>query len=258
MTTESGTAGRVVRTALIIFPLGLVLLGAGSFIFYFNHREQTEQRAIKYAAGLRKELNEADLKRYQDIFLDVLAKPADERNKTLATFLESTLGPENMGYSARSVMKKTEPDAPAVAIDAEVTGARKPRDLVLVVTSFLPDLTTIDNASVARPAAVFLNLAHSLTGDAKARTIRFVTVQNLEALKVYYDQDISAEERISHVLLLGPLAGTTDAQVTEALHLQGRGAVVLRPAIASGGDAASLMPSAQALRKQVIELAERL
>lgn len=258
MSTESGTAGRVVRIALIIFPLGLVLLGAGSFIFFFNHREQAERRAIKYAAGLRKELNEADLKRYQDIFMDVLGKPAAERNKTLAAFLESTLGPENMGYGARVVVKKTEPEAPAVAIDAEDTGARKPRDLVLVVMSYLPDLTTVDNSAVARPAAVFLNLAHSLAGDAKQRSIRFVAVQNLEALKVYYDQDITAEERITHVFLLGPLAGAMDAQVTEALHLQGRGAVFLRPAIANGADTASLLKSAEALKKQVVELAERL
>ena len=258
MSTESGTAGRVVRAALIIFPLGLILLGAGSFVFYFNNRKQTEQRAIKYAAGLRRELSETDLQHYQNVFAEVLAKPAVERVKTLATFVESTLGPENMGYSLRTIVNKEDRDAPALALDAEVTGARKPRDLVVVVMSFLPDLTTTDNLQVARPAAAFLNIAHSMTGLAKARTVRFVAVQNVDALKAYYEQGIGGQDRISHLLLLGLLARVSDEAVSRALHLEGRGVVLLRPAVAPGNDSASLLKSAAAIEKQVTDLAERL
>lgn len=258
MTTDTGSAGRVVRAALIIFPLGLILLGAGSFVFYFNHKEKAEQRAIKYAAGLRKDLNEPDLKRYEDVFNDALTKPSAERAKTLATFIESTMGPENMGYSVRQVLSKTDHEAPPLALDVEVTGSRKPRDLVLVVTGFLPSLTMIDNGVVARPAAVFMNMAHSLAGQAKARSIRFVALQNIEALKPYYDDDISPQERISHVILLGPVAEAADAAVIEAMHLQGRGVVFLRPAIAPSGGSAGLLASATALLKQVTDLAERL
>jgi len=258
MSTDSGTSGRIVRAALIIFPLGLVLLGAGSFVFYFNHKEEASQRAIKYAAGLRRDLNEADLKHYQQVFAETLQKPAAERLKTLTTFLDSTLGPENMGYTVREVHDKMDRESAALAFDVEVTGARKPRDLVVVLTSFIPDLTTMDNQALARPAAVFLNVAHSLAGQAKVRSIRFVAVQSIEALKAYYEQAIGAQERISHVVILGPMAMAQDADLTEALHLQGRGVVFVRPTIAPGNDSAALLKSAQAVLQQVTDLADRL
>ena len=256
MSTDSGTAGRVVRTALIIFPFGLILLGAGSFIFYFNHKEQTTQRAIKYAAGLRKDLNEADLTRYEQIFDDALAKPAPERLRTLSSFLESTLGPENMGYTIRVAMDKLNHEAIPLAYDVEVTGASKPRDLVLVLTGYLPETTTLDNHALARPNAVFLSIAHSLSSQAKTRSIRFIASQNMAAVKAYYDQLITNQERISHIVLLGAMAEATDAVLTESMHLQGRGVVFLRPQIAAGSG--SLLPSAQALLKQVTDLAEKL
>lgn len=255
MSPTSGSAGRVIRAALVLFPLGLILLGAGSFIFYFNKREQTTQRAIKYAAGLRKELNAADLKHYEEVFTGALAGPANERSRTLATYLESTLGPENMGYTVRTVLDKNNREAPALAMDVEVTGSSKPRDLVMVLLSFLPELTTADNTQVARPAAVFLNLAHSLTGLAKVRSIRFVAVQNVAAVRPYYEQGVDAQERISHVILLGPAATAGDAEVTAALHLEGRGVVLLRPAMGKGEE---LLLQATKLQKEVVELAGRL
>ncbi len=257
MTTASNSTGRVIRMALTLFPLGLILLGAGSFVFYFNKREQTAQRAIKYAAGLRKELNEADLRRYQEVFASTLSGPAGERARTLTTFMESTLGPENMGYTVRTVLSKTDHDAPPMALDVEVTGAKKPRDLVVVLDSFLPELTTTDQAMVGRSAAVFLNVAHSLTGLAKVRSIRFVAAQNVAAIGPYYEQGVDAQERISHVLLLGPAAAASDGEINTALHLEGRGVVLLRPDIAPG-EGGSLLKAATALQQQVLELAERL
>ena len=257
MPTASASPNPVIRAALVIFPLGLILLGAGSFVFYFNKREQTTQRAIKYAAGLRKELNEADLKHYEEVFAEALSKPAQERAKTLATFMESTLGPENMGYTVRTVLDKNNRDAPAQAMDVEVTGASKPRDLIVVLVSFLPELAVPDPSIIGRPAAVFLNLAHSLTGLAKVRSIRFVAVQNVAAIRPYYEQGVDVQERISHVLLLGPAAAASDADVIAALHLEGRGAVLLRPTVPPG-NGAGLLHFAKALQKQVMELAERL
>ena len=254
MSTESGTAGRVVRAALIIFPFGLVLLGAGSFVFYFNHKEQSEQRAIKYAAGLRKDLNEADIARYTQVFDEALGKPEPERSKTVTSFVESTLGPENMGYTVRAVRDRNDPVAVPLAFEVEATGARKPRDLVVVVTELLPDLAVLDNASISRSAAVFLNVAHSLAGQSRARSIRFVSVTKVAALRAYYEQAIGNEDRISHVLLLGRLSGIPDETVNDALHLRGRGTVLLRPTV----DAANVMDSATKLLKQITDLADRL
>ena len=248
------TTGRVIRAALIILPFGTVLLGIMSFVLFFDKKEQTVQRSIKYAAGLRKDLNEADLKHYEQVVSDALAKPPAERTRTLATFLDSTLGPENMGYQVRSFMDRTDPKAPPLALDVELTGSKRPRDLVVVLGSYLPaDVVTGLDLDTPRGLAAFLGVAHASTGLAKVRSLRFAAIQNVAALKNYYEEGIQVGERITHVLLLGEIANAPDAEVTSRLHLEGRGVVLLRPNLKG-----EVLPAAQTLLKTVTELADRL
>jgi hypothetical protein len=85
------------------------------------------------------------------------------------------------------------------------------------------------------------------------RSLRFAAVQNIEAVKAYYEEGIQVGERITHVALLGSLAAQPDDAITFALHLEGRGVVILRPEVK--GD---LLPAAQSVQKQINDLAERL
>ena len=126
------------------------------------------------AAGLRRELSTADLERHERIIREAFAKPAADRNRTLATYLDSTFGPENMGYTVRSVADKADPEAPAVAFDVEVTGSKRPSDIVLVLCGFLPDLSTIDPSTLSKPLAITLGVAHSMTSSEINRSVRFV------------------------------------------------------------------------------------
>ncbi len=252
--SPSSTAGRVIRAALIILPFGTIVLGALSFVFYFNKKEQAVQRSIRYAAGLRKDLNETDLHRYEQIVNEALAKPMPERAKTMAAFFESTLGPENMGYQVRTLADRADPQGPAIALDAEVSGNQRPRDLVLVLGGYLPvENAVARDASPARAMSVFLGLAHAATGQPKVRSLRFAAVQNLSAAKAYYEEGIQVGERITHVVLLGSLAAQPDDAIVFALHLEGRGVVILRPEVQ--GD---LLSAAKSVQKQVNDLAERL
>ena len=253
-TPKPATVGRVIRAALIILPFGTVILGMMSFVLFFNKKEQTVQRSIKYAAGLRKDLNEADLKHYAQIVSDALSLPPAERTRTLATFLESTLGPENMGYQVRSMTDRGNPQAPPLALDVELTGSKRPRDLVVVVCTFLPaDSITGLDLSTPRNVAAFLGLAHASTGLPKLRSLRFAALQNVAALKTYYDDGIQAGERITHLVLLGPIANASDAEVLVPLHLEGRGVILLRPELKG-----ETLPAAQLLFKTVTDLADRL
>lgn len=250
---SSPTVGRVIRIALIVLPFGTVLLGMLSFVFFFNKKEQTVQRSIKYASGLRKDLNEADLKRYAQVTSDALAQPPAERARTLTTFLDSTLGPENMGYQVRQVTDHVHPTAPPLALDVELTGTKRPRDLVVVLCGFLPaeSITGLD-LETPRSVAAFLGIAHAATGLPKVRSLRFTAVQNLAALKPYYDEGIQVGERITHLILLGSIAQNSDAEVLVQLHLEDRGVTPLRPDLK--GDP---LVSAQALLKQAGDLADR-
>jgi len=246
MSDSPPTIGRIIRTALIVLPFGTILLGALSFVFYFNKEEKVLQRSIKYASGLRKDLNEADLKHYESIVTETSGKPGDERTKSLAAFIESTLGPENMGYEVRTLADPANPQSAALALDVELTGTKRPNDVVLVLSDYL-------GADTARATACLLGCAHSLTGTPLIRSIRFTALQNVSALKHYQTFAVSPQDRFTHVVLLGNAANATDAEITGPLHLQQRGTVILRPELK--GD---LLPAAQALLKQLNDLADRL
>lgn len=248
------TSGRVIRAALIILPFGTVLLGILSFVLFFDKKEQTVQRSIKYASGLRKDLNEADLKRYEKIVADTLALPPAERTHTLATFLDSTLGPENMGYQVRTFIDRGDPKAAPLALDVELTGNKRPRDLVVVICGFAPDatFTTGLDQETPRGVAALLGVAHATTGMPRVRSLRYTAVQNLAALKSYYEEGIQVGERITHLILLGSIAQSSDAEVMTQMHLEGRGVTPLRPNVK--GD---VLTSAQELLKIVGDLGDR-
>lgn len=249
--SSNTTTRKVIFWALIILPFGTVVLGALSFVLYFNKQEKAAQRSIRYAAGLRRDLNEADLQRHEQVLSEALRLPSPERSKVAASYLESTLGPENMGYTVRVVADRSAENSPPTALEVESTGSKRPQDVVLVLGGWLPPLTALDNQEVTRPMAALLGVAHALAGEFKTRTIRFVVVQDVAGLKAYYTQGVGYRDRIQHVILLGGAAAMSDTEVQSALHLDGRGAVLLRPK-------ATNLTEASALKKQIEDLAERL
>lgn len=246
MSHSPPTVGRIIRTALIVLPFGTIVLGALSFVFYFNKQEKVLQRSIKYASGLRKDLNDADLKHYESIVTETMLKPESERAKALAAFIESTLGPENMGYEVRTLADPANPQGAALALDIELTGTKRPNDVVLVLSDY-------QSADAARATACLLGCAHSLTGTPLIRSVRFTSLQNVSALKHYQTFAVSPQDRITHVVLLGHAACASDEDIAGPLHLQQRGTVIVRPDLKGG-----LLPAAQALLKQLNELADRL
>jgi hypothetical protein len=144
------------------------------------------------------------------------------------------------------VIERSDPQAAALALDVELTGSKRAYDVVLVLADYL-------SADQGRAIAALLGTAHAMTGTPKLRTVRFAAIQNIAALKAYQTDAVSAQDRITHVVLLGGAAAAADGDISGPLHLQGRGAVILRPDLK--GDP---LPAAQRLLKQVSDLADRL
>lgn len=237
-----------IRWALVVFPTGLLVLGAGSMIWHVLNKEQSNARSIRYAAGLAREINPADLARHTKI----LSGTADP--KVVASYVESTYGPENMGYTVRKVPGKDESAGRSVAFDVELTGQKKPRDVVLVLCHHLPLAGSAPSAKgSAEASAVMMSLAHSMTGSPVVRSIRFVSVDSINALQRYYEAALGIGERVSHVIALGQLAPLPDSALLEPLHLTETGTVVVRPTLD-----ADAVTAAKALRQLVLELADRL
>ncbi len=220
--TRSGLSW--VKVVLVVFPAGLIVLGIGSMVWYFNKKKDVEQRSIRYAAGLMKPVNADDLARYERL----ISETKDER--VLAGFLESTLGPENMGYSLRMATGRGNNSDQKVACEVELTGLRRPREVVLVVVSYLPAVEGgLTGISTARSTAIALSVAHALTGERQNRSLRFVFVQNLTALGRYYETMLDPDDRVTNVVTFGQMALLPDETLLKTLHLSGTGALVERP-----------------------------
>lgn len=237
-----------IRRALVIFPTGLLVLGTGSMIWHVMKKEVTAERSIRYAAGLAREINTADIARNEQI----LRETTDA--VTLATFVESTLGPENMGYTVRKYFGNGETGDRVVALDIELTGTKKPRDVVLLLTHHLPLPGGAPTAvGSARATALAMSAAHAITGTPAIRSIRIVSVEDMHAIQRYYELAIGMGERISHVVPLGQLASINDADLLSALHLTQAGTVVEKPDLTGDPVAA-----ATRLKDLIRSLADRL
>ena len=158
-------------------PLGLVVMGALSFIFYFHKRHQRETpQPSRFAAMMRKDVSMDDFTRYQRVFADIgertLNKP--ENLGAAASFIESTMGIDNMGYA---VTRREFPiqGKSVASIEAELHGTKRPRDLVLLIARY--------DGKNTREIAALLCVANALTGTPVASTVRFV------ALAVGNDED---------------------------------------------------------------------
>jgi hypothetical protein len=183
-----------------------------------------------------------------------------ERGPAIAAFIESTLGPENMGYDVRVIpyhakgepLPGIPPDKPELrkALDVEVTGKNRRKDLVVLVTDYLPAAATLPEL---RPSGLptFLGIAHACTGLGGVRTLRFAAVPDLQGLAAWAHDTRERGDRITHVALLGGLAGFTDAALHEAMGTTHEGVILLRPAF--GG-----LEAATALKQQCLELATKL
>jgi hypothetical protein len=228
-----------------MFPTGLVVFSIIALFIYLNHQEEKQIRSIKYAAGLRQELSAERLDRHRDIIRQALLDPV-KGELVVSSYLNSTLGAENMGYQTRVLKDFNSAEQPIAAIDLELTGKQRPRDIVLV----LGDYVDADSTSL------LLGIAHDITGEAPARTLRMALLRDPKLLKLYYEQCLHATERVSHVILLGGMADEPDTQLREILHLPAGAAILLRPDLRNR--VSTSLQQATVLKQEWLSLAQRL
>jgi hypothetical protein len=159
----------IVRWFIVGLPVGLIVMGALSFAFWFHKRHAKEHPpASKYASALRRELNLDDYRRYVNTFARKIGPRTPEKpaNITAAqSFIESTLGFDNMGYQ----VTRTEFEAdgrPCAHLTVELPG-RKSKNALVFVTADYRDARDED-------VAALLALAHAFTGTQHAKTLRFI------------------------------------------------------------------------------------
>jgi len=160
-----------VRWFVVGLPLGLLIMGALSFVLYFQKRHAKElatSAPSRYAAMLRKDLNLDDYRRYIRIFeQEIGPRTADkpENIDAAQSFIESTLGFGNMGYQV--VRREAEIDGRTpVYFEVELKGRNPAEGMCLITARY--------DGTNAKDIAALLCLANAFTGTVHRDTIRFV------------------------------------------------------------------------------------
>lgn len=246
------TQGKWLRFALVGFPVGLVLLGAASFLIYFDNKEKKVKHTYRHALALRHDLNTSDISRYLGIFRDAAKLSADERRQTIASFVESTLGSENMGYDLK---KDVAPDrgVDRISFHADLDGSRRSSDIVLVLAGYGNTQAADDSA-----LAALFSIARALTGTPQIKTVRFAVLDastgTMQPAFDRFDYDLrKSGDRIVHLIALGESAR---AIADEWSRKPGSNPVTANPLPSKNpGD---LVSEADALKKLITDSADRL
>lgn len=258
-TEPPARSGRFIRAALVIFPMGTILLGIASFGIWSWKKDRVEDRNLRHAIALRQEPNAAAWSRHVEVLEQVSKAGPGDRLASTASYLESCLGAEGMGYAPLRFITKIEDGLGVDGVLAELTGARHPREIVLLLLPFGGEMAEeIQNENRALASA--LSLAHWLTGEPVVRTLRFAFLP-LAALDEASRRDAlirlgedmrRRSERVTH--LIDVSTGITDwpAEVSPAFDMAARGTVSLREVLPA--QAEPLLPELTTLRAKLLKL----
>lgn len=221
--------GRFIRLSLVLFPVGLILTSIASFAFWWQKREQVEERSFAYATALRRELTEASLVRHTRILQEVLSSPGLPALAAVASYLESSMSPENMGYEPRRD-RFFHQGQEVSNLEVELTGTQRPREVHLIL---VPYGTPDGREAEIQALAGMMGLAHAMAGDRRENTLRFAAVplgvrdsNDLTALSRLSSGIASRQERVVKIFVLGGAGEETLKQVRDAFRVEQSGAVV--------------------------------
>lgn len=240
--------GRWIRAALVLLPVGTILLGIASFGIWQWKEHQAEDRSFKYAMALRRPISAEGIQRHATIVREALGK--SDRDLSIPGYLESTMGAENMGYTVRR--KRLGGDKSN--IDTELSGKQRPREVVLALVLYSDDPTRVEDSAWA--IAETLSVAHELTGEAVLRTLRFAIIPDTaEALLELKEGMRRDDERLLHLLVLGGHGAGVLKRLQAVLETAKAGTRVIERAATTTPQAT--LQSAHELKALLLHAAER-
>ncbi|MFT4548250.1 MAG: hypothetical protein ACI8XO_000891 [Verrucomicrobiales bacterium] len=170
---------------LAAMPLGLVVLGGVSFALYFLKADDgpaVKGENVENAAIFRKGIARSDLQDYVEMLSVTIGERNVEKHANLqraATWLESALGPNNMGYQVERQTYKVNGKA-CHNIIVQINGTSKPDEIVVVGAHYDSAINTPGADDNASGVAAMVCLANAFVGTEPERTLRFVGFTNEE------------------------------------------------------------------------------
>lgn len=167
---------------LVGLPVGLAIsVGAALYLYYhpLDFPQSNRSRQADTASMLRRSPNEQDLRDYRRILTTDLAlgRPADPaRQRAVANWIASTLGPSNLGLNVQTVESAPSTGAAAAAVApspsliVEVPGTRQKNDVFLLATGYHTEIAEVD---AAVSTATVMSVAGAFAGTPQRRTLVF-------------------------------------------------------------------------------------
>ena len=243
--------GKWIRRMVVGLPVGTVILGMASFWIYFENKERKEQRTYRHALGLRRDVNEADLRRRLEVLAEAARLAPDERRQTLASYADSSLSPENMGYDVKNLTWK-DGGVERSSVIASLIGSRRPSDRVLVVAGYAGDAK--DDSALA----LLLSMAQALTGTPKIKTLQFAVIDASPGVAVASWNELGSQiratkDRVTQLFVVGESLRESAEKWAAKNEV---GVVVVHPL--SSGQPPDLLKDAGALMPKINEAVDRL
>ena len=235
----SSDPGRWIRAALVIFPLGTVLLGIASFGIWQWKKNREEDRSFKYALALKRDISLGGIEKHANVLREVLKQP--DALLAVPGYLQSTMGEENMGYAVRRDRYQSGA-AECSNVDAELAGKQMPYDVTMILVPY-----GAGEESAALGLATLLSIAHEVTGQPMLRTLRFATLPRVPGAVEKMAERLRGEgDRVKFLHVLGPMP----ERLEEVWGLKALGTAIETPALPSSPlDAVTF---AKALRDKVL------
>ncbi len=235
----SPDTGRWIRAALVIFPLGTVLLGIASFGIWQWKKNREEDRSFKYALALKRDISLGGIEKHANVLREVLKQP--DALLAVPGYLQSTMGEENLGYAVRRDRYQSGA-AECSNVDAELAGKQMPYDVTMILVPY-----GAGEESAALGLATLLSIAHEVTGQPMLRTLRFATLPRVPGAVEKMAERLRVEgDRVKFLHVLGPMP----ERLEEVWGLKALGTAIATPALPSSPLAA--VTFAKALRDKVL------
>ena len=232
-TAAVSKSGRYIRVALVMFPLGTILLGFASFGIWMWNKDRVEDRNLRYASALRQGPSVEAWGKRMEVLTAISAGSEADRLASTASYLESSLGGEGMGFSPERFVVGLDAGQPVGGVVVELTGKQRPREIVLVLMSY-GDAQQVAKENEA--LASFLTLANWLTGEPVVRTLRFAALPlggmdesaTREVMVRFGEEMRRRNERVLQVVDLSAVESGLNELTLSALEMAAIGAVSRR------------------------------
>ncbi|GEP43041.1 hypothetical protein [Brevifollis gellanilyticus] len=221
--------GRFIRYALVFLPLGLIITSIISFGIWWTKKQSVEERSYAYATALRSEMTLPSLERYTGILREVMQPQGLERLSAVASFIDSSMSAENMGYAPKRD-RFFDGGLEQSNVYVELTGKQRPYEVRLILVPYGAQ----GRGDVEIQAlAGMMSLGHALAGARGDTTLRMAAVplgvkdpSGRNALERLAASMLDRQERIMQVTVLGGVDGPLLEEVKKVFKTSQTGTVI--------------------------------